>query len=83
MSVSKDERLFEFFRRLALAPPAGSEHDALELIAVTLTAVEDEMTDVPARSKSAGLTTKFSFAKLVATGGTYGIASRTSRAAPS
>ena len=48
MRFSKDERLREFFRRLALAPPAGSEAEALELIAVTLTAVEDDMTDVSA-----------------------------------
>lgn len=31
-----------------MAAPAGSESEALALIAVTLTAVEDEMTDVPA-----------------------------------
>lgn len=31
-----------------MASPAGSESEALELIAVTLAAVEDEMTDVPA-----------------------------------
>lgn len=46
--VSKDARLREFLRRLALAPPVGSESDALELIALTLNAVEDELTDVTA-----------------------------------
>ncbi len=48
MPASKDERLREFFKRLDSAPPVASEHEALELIAATLTAVEDDMTDVPA-----------------------------------
>jgi hypothetical protein len=61
----------------------GSEHDALELIAVTLTAV-DEMTDVPEDpSKWMTLAATFSFARLVATGGIYGIANSTIGAAAS
>jgi hypothetical protein len=46
--VSKQERLREFFRRLHLIPAAGSEAEALELISVILTGVEDDLTDIPA-----------------------------------
>jgi len=48
MAFSKGDRLREFFRRLAATEPAESERHAMELIAVILNAVEDEMTDVPA-----------------------------------
>jgi hypothetical protein len=48
MAFSKADRLREFFRRLAVAEPVESEHHAMELIAIILTAVEDEMTDIPA-----------------------------------
>src|ERR1041384_2075354 len=48
MALSKEERLREFLDRLDAAEPAESEDQALALIASVLTAVEDEMTDVPA-----------------------------------
>jgi hypothetical protein len=48
MVEPKAKRLREFFRRLGSAPSAASEIDALQLLAHVLTAVEDELTDVPA-----------------------------------
>jgi hypothetical protein len=48
LQTPKQERLQEFFRRLARASAVPSGEAALELIAVTLTAVEDELTDIPA-----------------------------------
>jgi hypothetical protein len=44
----KQERLAEFFRRLEDANPAHSADEALQLIASTLNAVEDELTNIPA-----------------------------------
>jgi len=43
---SKSERLREFFRRLARAPSASSEVDALALIEEHMSQVEDELTDL-------------------------------------
>jgi len=48
LQTPKHERLEEFFRRLGSAPAATSSETALNLIAATLTAVEDDLTDVPA-----------------------------------
>jgi hypothetical protein len=48
LQVPKQQRLAEFFRRLAQAAPAASADQALLLIARTLTAVEDAFTDIPA-----------------------------------
>ena len=45
--ASRTERLAEFFRRLAEAPAAGSDREALDQIAEVLNRVEDEMTDIP------------------------------------
>jgi|SRR5947207_1440277 len=45
--IAKSERLRELFRRLAAAPPAANANEARELLAFTLTQVEDELTDVP------------------------------------
>ena len=41
------ERLEEFYRRLAGAPPAGSEAEALETLGRILIEVEDELSGVP------------------------------------
>jgi hypothetical protein len=48
LQTPKHERLEEFFHRLASASAATSSAAALDLIAATLTAVEDDLTDVPA-----------------------------------
>jgi hypothetical protein len=48
LQARRNERLQEFFRRLDAAAPVGSHDDALELIARTLNAVEDDLTDIPA-----------------------------------
>ncbi|HEX7154665.1 MAG TPA: hypothetical protein VF618_24480 [Thermoanaerobaculia bacterium] len=48
MQTPKHERFAEFLRRLAVEPEATSEQTALDLIGTVLTAVEDELTDVPA-----------------------------------
>jgi len=48
LQAPKHERLQEFFRRLENAAAASSHDAALNLIATTLTAVEDEFTEVPA-----------------------------------
>ena len=45
--VPKHERLREIFRRLAAAPPAATEEDALGLIATIMNAVEDELSGEP------------------------------------
>ena len=47
MSFSKRERFQEFLSRLEAAENADSSVSALELIAETLTTVEDEKTDIP------------------------------------
>lgn len=44
---SKAERLAEFLRRLALASPAITATEALDLIRKTLEQVEDELTTIP------------------------------------
>lgn len=44
---SKAERLAEFLRRLALASPASTAAEALDLIRKTLDQVEDELTTIP------------------------------------
>jgi len=44
---SKERRLAEFFRRLAVAPAATSFEEAYRLLCDTLNAVEDELTDIP------------------------------------
>jgi hypothetical protein len=41
------ERLTEIFRRLALAAPAASGTDALDLIALTMNQVEDQLSGMP------------------------------------
>src|SRR6187455_2194862 len=46
-SVSKAERLKEFFRRLRVAEPASSFDDAYRLLCSTLDAVEDELSGLP------------------------------------
>jgi hypothetical protein len=45
--ATKLERLTEIFRRLALAAPAPSDTDALDLIALIMNQVEDQMSGVP------------------------------------
>ena len=45
--VTKLERLTEIFRRLAFAAPAASYTDALDLIALIMNQVEDQMSGVP------------------------------------
>lgn len=49
MTLSREERLAEFFRRLGGAPPATSMAEAMALLAETLNAVEEEGTDIPFR----------------------------------
>jgi hypothetical protein len=45
--LPKHERVREFLRRLAAAPPAATEEAALELIATLMNAVEDELSGEP------------------------------------
>ena len=45
--ASKTERLDEFLRRLAAAPVAASDEEALCQIGEILNRVEDELTDIP------------------------------------
>jgi hypothetical protein len=45
--ASRRERLTEIYRRLALAAPAASGTDALDLIALTMNQVEDQLSGVP------------------------------------
>jgi hypothetical protein len=45
--VSKQERLKEFYRRLAASAAANNVDEALELIGLLLNAVEDELSGVP------------------------------------
>jgi hypothetical protein len=47
MGISKRIRVVAFIERLATAPPAGSDADAIVLVAKTLNDVEDEMTSIP------------------------------------
>ena len=48
LQAPKHERLQEFFRRLTDASSVATAEAALELIATTLNAVEDDLTDIPA-----------------------------------
>lgn len=48
--MTREERLAEFFRRLLRAPPQNTAAEAKWLLAVTLNAVEDELTDIPGNS---------------------------------
>jgi hypothetical protein len=45
--ASRSERLEEFFRRLAAAPPAADHDEAIKQVADTLNQVEDELTSIP------------------------------------
>jgi hypothetical protein len=45
--ASRRQRLDEIYRRLAIAPPAGNEVEAMELLRFTVNAVEDELSGVP------------------------------------
>lgn len=45
--MTREERLEEFFRRLLRAPPQNTAAESKWLLAVTLNAVEDELTDFP------------------------------------
>jgi hypothetical protein len=45
--ATKAERLAEYLRRLAAAPPAADFDEAYQQICDTLNAVEDEMTSIP------------------------------------
>src|SRR5258708_35188348 len=47
VTVARAVRLAEFLRRLSEAPPANSAGEAFQLVARTLTSVEDELTDIP------------------------------------
>jgi len=47
LNFSKEERFQEFLNRLEAAENANSSAAALALIAETLTAVEDDRTDIP------------------------------------
>ncbi len=44
---SRRERLEEFFRRLAAAPPASDHDEAMQQVSDILNRVEDEMTAIP------------------------------------
>jgi hypothetical protein len=44
--ASRGERLNEFFRRLAAAPPASDHDEAMKQIADILNQVEDEMSSI-------------------------------------
>jgi len=46
-AANKRERLTEIYRRLAVAAPAASGTDALDLIALTMNQVEDQLSGVP------------------------------------
>lgn len=46
-AATKRERLTEIYRRLDLAAPAASGADALDLIALTMNQVEDQLSGVP------------------------------------
>jgi hypothetical protein len=45
--ASRDERLKEFFRRLAAAPPASDHDEAIKQVTEILNQVEDDMTSIP------------------------------------
>ena len=45
--ASRGERIREFFRRLAAAPPAADHDEAMRQVADILNEVEDEMTSIP------------------------------------
>jgi hypothetical protein len=45
--ASRGERLKEFLRRLATAPPAADPDEAMHQVADILNRVEDEMTSIP------------------------------------
>lgn len=47
MGISKRLRVEAFVERLATAPPASSDADAMVLVAETLNDVEDDMTSIP------------------------------------
>jgi hypothetical protein len=47
MEISKKERFQEFLQRLAAAPAANSQAEALALLSRTLNEVEDEFTEIP------------------------------------
>jgi hypothetical protein len=47
VAATRRERLTEIYRRLALAAPAASGTDALDLIALTMNQVEDQLSGVP------------------------------------
>jgi hypothetical protein len=47
VAATRRERLTEIYRRLALATPAASGTDALDLIALTMNQVEDQLSGVP------------------------------------
>jgi hypothetical protein len=49
VNLAKEVRFKEFLKRLAASPVQSSREEALELLARTLNAVEDEMTDIPNR----------------------------------
>jgi hypothetical protein len=47
VAATRRERLAEIYRRLELAAPAASDSDALDLIALTMRRVEDQLSDIP------------------------------------
>ncbi len=47
VAATRRERLTEIYRRLAVAAPAASGTDALDLIGRTMNQVEDELSGVP------------------------------------
>jgi hypothetical protein len=47
VAATRRERLTEIYRRLELAAPAASGTDALDLIALTMNQVEDQLSGVP------------------------------------
>jgi hypothetical protein len=47
MAVSMPERLEEFYRRLATAPPLPSAEDALQQLCTILEDVENELSGIP------------------------------------
>ena len=46
-ALPKQKRLEILFKRLEVAPPTNSADEALELLAITLNAVEDEHSGIP------------------------------------